>query len=207
MGSPGCFGLLCAGGIGGFSVWRLSIKRLDELGWLWSGIEKKLYEESQPTGASLVLYDLSSVYFEGDGPAGLAQYGYSRDHRQDRLQVLLAVATDSRGIPIHVEVLRGNRADSTTLTGLLITLRRRFGIQEATLVFDGGDEEPVEPGDTDRPGTQVRDSGNSGEVAGDYQKSSRRSPALAYGSDSDSGDRTAGSSLCYCRRGVASTTG
>ncbi|QSR89812.1 transposase [Methylacidiphilum caldifontis] len=54
------------------------------------------------------------------------------------MQVLLAVATDSRGIPIHVEVLRGNRADSTTLTGLLVTLRRRFGIQEATLVFDGG---------------------------------------------------------------------
>ncbi|QSR87916.1 IS1634 family transposase [Methylacidiphilum caldifontis] len=111
---------------------------MDGLGWLWSGIERKLYEESQPAGASLVLYDLSSVYFEGDGPAGLAQYGYSRDHRQDRLQVLLAVATDSRGIPIHVEVLRGNRADSTTLTGLLVTLRGRFGIQEATFVFDGG---------------------------------------------------------------------
>uniref|UniRef100_UPI001F1E7B80 IS1634 family transposase n=1 Tax=Candidatus Methylacidithermus pantelleriae TaxID=2744239 RepID=UPI001F1E7B80 len=85
-----------------------------------------------------MLYELSSVSFEGDGPEGLAQYGYSRDHRQDRPQVLLAVATDSRGIPIHVEVLRGNRADSTTLTGLLVTLQRRLGIREAVFVFDGG---------------------------------------------------------------------
>ncbi|CAB4242482.1 conserved protein of unknown function [Methylacidimicrobium sp. AP8] len=113
-------------------------RAMDGLNGVWSGIEKKLYREAQPEGASLVLYDLSSVYFEGDGPEGLAQYGYSRDHRQDRRQVLLAVATDARGIPIHVEVLRGNRADSTTLTGLLVTLRRRLGIREATFVFDGG---------------------------------------------------------------------
>ncbi|CAF0701888.1 hypothetical protein MPNT_430008 [Candidatus Methylacidithermus pantelleriae] len=85
-----------------------------------------------------MLYELSSVYFEGDGPEGLAQYGYSRDHRQDRPQVLLAVATDSRGIPIHVEVLRGNRADSSTLPGLLVGLRRRLGIEKAVFVFDGG---------------------------------------------------------------------
>ncbi|MBW6414507.1 IS1634 family transposase [Methylacidiphilum fumariolicum] len=113
-------------------------RAMDELNGCWSGIEKKLYQGRQPQGASLVLYDLSSVYFEGEGPEGLAQYGYSRDHRQDRRQVLLAVATDGRGIPFHVEVLRGNRADRTTLTGLLVTLRRRFGIQEATFVFNGG---------------------------------------------------------------------
>ena len=113
-------------------------RAMDGLNGVWSGIERKLYREARPDGASLVLYDLSSVYFEGDGPEGLAQYGYSRDHRQDRRQVLLAIATDARGIPIHVEVLRGNRGDSTTLTGLLVTLRRRLGIREATFVFDGG---------------------------------------------------------------------
>ena len=51
---------------------------------------------------------------------------------------MLAVATDPEGIPLHVEVLRGNRADPKTLPGLLTTLRRRFGIREATFVFDGG---------------------------------------------------------------------
>jgi transposase len=52
--------------------------------------------------------------------------------------VLLAVATDAQGVPLHLEVLRGNRGDTTTLQGLLATLRRRFGIREAVFVFDGG---------------------------------------------------------------------
>jgi len=68
----------------------------------------------------------------------LAQYGHSRDHRADRPQIILAVATDTEGLPVHVSILRGNRNDTQTLQGLLHTLRRRFGITEATFVFDGG---------------------------------------------------------------------
>lgn len=111
---------------------------MDELTGRWVGIEKRLYHQSFPEGISLVLYDLTSVYFEGEGPEGTSQYGHSRDHRSDRPQVLLAVATDARGVPLHLEVLRGNRGDTTTLQGLLATLRRRFGIREAVFVFDGG---------------------------------------------------------------------
>jgi transposase len=111
---------------------------MDELTGCWVPLEKRLYHQHSPQGVSLVLYDLTSVYFEGDGPEGLGRYGHSRDHRSDRPQVLLAVATDAQGVPLHLEVLRGNRADTTTLPGLLHTLRRRFGIQEAVFVFDGG---------------------------------------------------------------------
>lgn len=111
---------------------------MDELNGRWVGLEKHLYQQSFPQGISLVLYDLTSIYFEGDGPVGISQYGHSRDHRSDRPQVLLAVATDAKGVPLHLEVLRGNRGDTTTLQGLLATLRRRFGIQEAVFVFDGG---------------------------------------------------------------------
>ncbi len=111
---------------------------MDELTGRWVGMEKQLYREAFPAGVSLVLYDLTSVYFEGDGPLGISQYGHSRDHRSDRPQVLLAVAADARGVPLHLEVLRGNRGDTTTLQGLLATLRRRFGIREAVFVFDGG---------------------------------------------------------------------
>ncbi len=111
---------------------------MDELNGQWVGIERQLYYQSFPQGVSLVLYDLTSVYFEGDGPEGTSQYGHSRDHRSDRPQVLLAVATDAQGVPLHLEVLRGNRGDTTTLQGLLATLRRRFGIREAVFVFDGG---------------------------------------------------------------------
>ena len=111
---------------------------MDALNGRWVPIEKQLYAEAFPQGVSLVLYDLTSVYFEGQGPQGLGAYGYSRDDREDRPQILLAVATDTQGLPIHLEVLRGNRADSTTLQGLLGTLQRRFGIQQAIFVFDNG---------------------------------------------------------------------
>ncbi|HEV2210218.1 MAG TPA: IS1634 family transposase [Verrucomicrobiae bacterium] len=111
---------------------------MDELTGQWVPIERQLYKESFAQGVSLVLYDLTSVYFEGDGPAGISRYGHSRDHRSDRPQIMLAVATDEHGVPLHLEVLRGNRGDTTTLQGLLSTLRRRFGIKEAVFVFDGG---------------------------------------------------------------------
>jgi transposase len=111
---------------------------MDELTGRWVGLEKQLYQQAFPSGVSLVLYDLTSVYFEGAGPLGISQYGHSRDHRSDRPQVLLAVAADTRGVPLHLEVLRGNRGDTTTLQGMLATLRRRFGIKEAVFVFDGG---------------------------------------------------------------------
>jgi len=111
---------------------------MDELNGHWVPVERGLYHQGFPQGVSLVLYDLTSVYFEGKGPHGISRYGHSRDHRSDRPQVILAVATDAQGVPLHLEVLRGNRGDTTTLQGLLRTLRRRFGIREAVFVFDGG---------------------------------------------------------------------
>ncbi|MEK7757225.1 MAG: IS1634 family transposase [Planctomycetota bacterium] len=111
---------------------------MDQLNGQWVHLEKQLYQRAFPHRVRLVLYDLTSVYFEGQGPEHLAQYGHSRDHRSDRPQIILAVATDPEGLPLHVSVLRGNRNDTQTLQGLLHTLRRRFGIQEATFVFDGG---------------------------------------------------------------------
>jgi transposase len=111
---------------------------MDLLNGRWAGVEKSLFAQAFPQSVSLVLYDLTSVFFTGHGPEGLSRYGHSRDHRCDRPQAILAVATDKEGIPLHLEVLRGNRADTTTLQGLLTNLRRRFGIKEAVFVFDGG---------------------------------------------------------------------
>lgn len=111
---------------------------MDQINGHWVELEKQLYQRAFPQSVRLVLYDLTSVYFEGQGPEHWAQYGHSRDHRSDRPQIVLAVATDREGLPLHVSVLRGNRNDTQTLQGLLHMLRRRFGIQEATFVFDGG---------------------------------------------------------------------
>jgi len=111
---------------------------MDQLNGHWVTLEKQLYQRAFPQAVRLVLYDLTSVYFEGQGPAPLARYGHSRDHRSDRPQIILAVATDPDGLPLHISILRGNRNDTQTLQGLLQTLHRRFGITEATFVFDGG---------------------------------------------------------------------
>jgi transposase len=111
---------------------------MDQFNGRWVPMEKELYQKAFPEQVRLVLYDLTSVYFEGQGPLKLGRYGHSRDHRPDRRQIILAVATDLEGTPIHLEVLRGNRADNTTLSALLQTMQRRFGIKEAMFVFDGG---------------------------------------------------------------------
>jgi transposase len=127
---------------------------MDQLNGRWVALEKRLYQQSFRQGVSLVLYDLTSVYFEGNGPRGISRYGHSRDHRSDRPQILLAVASDAQGVPLHLEVLRGNRADTTTLQGLLATLRRRFGIVEAVFVFDGGLSSKVNLGAVEELGLQ-----------------------------------------------------
>ena len=82
---------------------------MDQLNGHWVGLEKQLYQRAFPQAVRLVLYDLTSVYFEGKGPERMAKYGHSRDHRADRRQIILAVATDTEGLPLHVSVLRGNR--------------------------------------------------------------------------------------------------
>ena len=113
-------------------------KAMDCLSGNWVGVEKGLYSEAFPSGATLVLYDLTSSYFEGAKNKKLAAYGYSRDHRDDRMQLILALATGADGVPIHMEVLKGNRADNRTLLPLLASLKRRFGIKRAVFAFDGG---------------------------------------------------------------------
>ena len=85
----------------------------------------------------VVFYDLTSSYFEGDGPP-LARYGYSRDKRSDRQQVLLALACEEHGFPIAHEVLAGNRADATTVQEMVRALQERFCLRRVIFVADSG---------------------------------------------------------------------
>jgi hypothetical protein len=85
----------------------------------------------------LVLYDVSSSYFEGRHCA-LAQYGHSRDHRGDRPQIVYGLLCTREGLPIAVEVFDGNTADPTTLAAQIEKLKTRFGIDRVVLVGDRG---------------------------------------------------------------------
>ncbi len=86
----------------------------------------------------LVFYDLTSVYFEGDGVCELARYGYSRDHRDDRAQVVLGLAITQEGVPITQKVFPGNTADVTTFAPMAEELKQRFGLSQPVIVADRG---------------------------------------------------------------------
>lgn len=87
--------------------------------------------------ASLVLYDVSSTYFEGHS-CPLARFGHSRDSRPDRLQIVFGLLTSVDGCPVAVEVFEGNTGDPKTLAPQIEKLRQRFGLQHLVLVGDRG---------------------------------------------------------------------
>ena len=99
-------------------------------------IEQKLAARHLAPGG-LVLYDLTSSYFEGT-TCPLAKRGHNRDGKRDKLQVNYGLVTDGSGRPVAVSVFEGNVADSTTLVPQVQQLRERLGIQDLILVGDRG---------------------------------------------------------------------
>lgn len=89
------------------------------------------------TDGGLVLYDVSSTYFEGRH-CPLASFGYSRDHRRDRPQVVFGVLTNPDGLPVATQVFQGNTADPTTLGPQVGRLRDRFGLEKVVVCGDRG---------------------------------------------------------------------
>jgi len=87
---------------------------------------------------NLILYDLTSSYFEGDGVCELAEFGKSRDHRDDRRQLVLGLAVTQEGLPIMQRLFPGNTADVTTLAPVAEELKARFGLSQPMLVADRG---------------------------------------------------------------------
>jgi len=99
-------------------------------------IERALAQRHLNEG-SLVLYDLSSTYFEGR-KCPLARYGNSRDERSGNLQIVFGLLTNAEGCPVAVEVFEGNTGDPATVAAQVSKLRDRFGLQRLVLVGDRG---------------------------------------------------------------------
>lgn len=85
----------------------------------------------------IVFYDITSSYFEGQGPS-IAKKGYSCDRRPDRNQIVLALAVTKEGIPIAHEVYEGSKKHSKTVIGAVEKLKRRFKIDKLIFVADRG---------------------------------------------------------------------
>jgi hypothetical protein len=99
-------------------------------------IEERLARRHLADG-ELVLYDVSSSYFEGR-TCPLARLGYSRDQRRGTLQIIYGLLCDRPGRPIAVEVFTGELHDDKTLGAQIATLKTRFGLRTVVVVCDRG---------------------------------------------------------------------
>ena len=123
----------------------LNLEKADEdelyeaLDWLLKKqekIENKLASLYLNNG-SLVLYDVTSTYLEGNG-CELGKYGYNRDKKKGKTQIVFGLLCDQNGCPIAVEVFEGNTSDTSTLGSQIEKVRKRFGVHNVVWVTDRG---------------------------------------------------------------------
>jgi hypothetical protein len=111
-------------------------RALDWLGARQAAIEGALARRHLKDGA-LVLYDVSSSWLEGRC-CELARFGYSRDGKKGKLQIVYGLLCAADGCPVAVEVFEGNTADPMTLSAQIDKLKERFGLSRVVLVGDRG---------------------------------------------------------------------
>lgn len=103
-------------------------------------IEQELFLRTRTlfdTTVDLVFFDTTSTYFEGEG-SRLRRYGFSKDHRPDRVQIVVGVVMSREGWPLACEVYPGNTVDITTVESLIRLLKGRLALGRVILVLDRG---------------------------------------------------------------------
>jgi transposase len=115
----------------------------DNLAWLdqnQAKIEDKLFKlryQQKNTSPNLFLYDVTSSYLEGDKNE-LAHYGYNRDKKKGKLQIVIGLLCDNNGVPVSIEVFEGNTQDTQTVLSQIKKISERFGCEKITFVGDRG---------------------------------------------------------------------
>jgi hypothetical protein len=124
-------------GVGTFDEEAL-YENLDWLARAQARIEDRLFAQRQKTQpTSLFLYDVTSSYVEGSQNE-LAAFGYNRDGKKGKMQIVIGLLCDEDGQPVSIEVFPGNTQDPHTVAAQVATLKGRFGVQEITFVGDRG---------------------------------------------------------------------
>jgi transposase len=101
-------------------------------------IERRLWQaRPAPPKDQLFLYDVTSSYLEGDYNA-LAAWGYNRDHKEGKKQLVVGLLTDSQGEPVSIQVYRGNTSDLKTFGQQVHKIKKELGCEGVTLVGDRG---------------------------------------------------------------------
>ncbi len=113
----------------------------DALDWLYENqnrIEDRMFKDRYKNKTpNLFLYDVTSSYFEGDKNE-LAEYGYDRDGKKGKKQIVIGLLTDDEGYPVSCDVFRGNTKDTQTFKSQVDKVANRFGIKKVTFVGDRG---------------------------------------------------------------------
>src|SRR5215510_9796135 len=113
-------------------------ENLDWLAGAQARIEERLFAQRQQTKpASLFLYDVTSSYLEGTHNA-LAAFGYNRDGKKGKMQIVIGLLCDEDGQPVSIEVFPGNTQDPRTVAAQVAKLKGRFGVTAITFVGDRG---------------------------------------------------------------------
>lgn len=112
------------------------------LDWLSNNqqkIEQKIFKHRYKIEKvnSIFLYDVTSSYFEGT-QNDLAQYGYNRDKKKGKMQIVIGLMLDSYGYPLTIEVFEGNTGDTKTVSSQLRKLKENFGVEHVIFVGDKG---------------------------------------------------------------------
>ena len=111
-------------------------KALEKIHEKQNDIQKSLFGRRQ-TVDRMFLYDITSSYFEGTG-CPLSMFGYNRDGKKGKMQIVIGLLTASDGRPIAVEVFAGNTSDQTTVMERIDAMRTDFGINEMIFIGDRG---------------------------------------------------------------------
>ena len=123
-----------------WSQLQMWYRTLDRLLKVKKEIEKDIYLNLRNLfglKVDIVFYDITSLYFEGEGPEGLAEFGKSKDGKNRNKQILLGVVMAS-GWPVAHHVFSGNTSEKTTLSGIIDDLKQRFEIERIVFVSDSG---------------------------------------------------------------------
>jgi transposase len=128
---------LC-GSVGPIDVNEHCYAPMDRLLERQNAIQKHLAAKHLTNG-TLVLYDITSSYFEGRyANSDLVEFGYNRDHKHGHEQVVIGLITTPDGCPVCVEVFPGNTQDAGTVIEKITELRLRYGIKDIVFVGDRG---------------------------------------------------------------------
>ena len=116
-------------------------RSMDAIESLDDAIQKQAFDTVCKFSVELVdcfFFDVTTLYFESVEQDDIRDFGFSKDQKYHSVQIVLALVVDSQGIPLAYEVFKGNLAETKTLVPVLEKLRRKFSINNVTVVCDRG---------------------------------------------------------------------